>query len=123
MHNGACISDNTFFQATELYGVDNELLCLLVNGEIAVTTAQGKWLYPDGYPVNCYETGNGNLAPFGCSMTNQSDGVALYKHTQLNYLPSEHIYSGVYTCCLPGNCSDGSSSQITVRIYGQYHLL
>ena len=116
MHNGVCVSENAFFQAMELYGVDNGLHCLLVNGENAVTSAQGRWQYPNGDPVNCDETGNTNSSPFGCSSTNQGDGVTLYKHNQLHSLSSEH--SGVYTCCLPGNCSDGSSSQIIIRIYG-----
>ena len=97
----------------------NELHCLLANSDNTVTSAQGRWMYPDENPVNCDGTENANLGPFGCSITNQSDGVRLYKHDQLYSLSSEH--SGVYTCCLPESCSDGSSSQITVRIYGEFH--
>ena len=119
MHKEACVSENTFFQARELRGVDNALQCLLADGANVVTTAQGKWLYPDGNPVNCSKKVNG-LNPIGCSSTTNNNGATLYAFKGVATLPTEH--NGVYTCCLPGNCSDGSSSAITVRIFSQLSL-
>ena len=116
MHKGACVADNTFFRARELGGVENGLQCLLANNDNVVTSAQGKWLYPDGSPVNCDKTLDMNTNPFGCSTTNMSNGVTLFKYNQGWSLLLEH--SGRYTCCLPGNCSNGDSSRITVRIFG-----
>ena len=116
MHKGACVADNTFFQARELGGVDSGLQCLLAVGDNAVTTAQGKWLYPDGNPVNCSKKVN-NINRIGCSGTVNNSGVSLYTYGRFPKLTEED--NGVYTCCLPGSCSDGSSSVITARIFSQ----
>ena len=53
MHKGECVAESSFFQVSELGNLENGLQCLLANGENTVTSAQGKWLYPDGNPVNC----------------------------------------------------------------------
>ena len=119
MHKGACVSENTFFQAMQLRGEDQGLQCLLADGDNVVTTAQGKWLYPDGNPVNCSKKVN-SMNRIGCSSTAKNDGATLYVFQTVTTLPAEH--TGVYTCCLPGNCSDGSSSTTTVRIFGQLLL-
>lgn len=119
MHNGVCVAENTFFQARELRGMDNGLQCFLANSDNVVTTAQGKWLYPIGNPVNCSMEVN-NLNSIGCSTTNKSDGVILYTFRQLGSLLG--MYNGLYTCCLPDNCSDDSSSKIIVRIYGKFNV-
>ena len=120
MHKGECLAENAFFQVSELGRADNGLQCLLANSENTVTSAQGKWLYPDGNPVNCSKEVS-KSDPIGCSNTANNDGATLYAHLKATRLPDEH--SGVYTCCLPGNCSDGSSNSITVRIFGQSLLL
>ena len=116
MHNGVCVAENTFFQAEELRFEENGLHCLLASGENAVTSAQVKWLYPDGSPVDCSKTVN-SKNDIGCSNTTNNNGTILYTSRVVSNWPPE--YEGVYTCCLPGNCSDGTSHSITVRIFGQ----
>ena len=120
MHIGECVAENTFFQARELSLVANGLQCLLANGDDVVTSAGAKWLYPDGNPVNCSKEVT-NINRVGCSNTANNDGAILYTSKLARDLPPQHI--GVYTCCLPGNCSDGSSNSITVRIFGQSLLV
>ena len=122
MHNGECVAENTFFQARELRQVANGLQCLLANGDNIATSPKGKWLYPDGNPMNCSKIVNNNNR-IGCTNTTNNDGVILYTFRIATTLPPEHV--GVYTCCLPGNCSDGSSSSnsIMVRIFGQSLLI
>ena len=115
MHNGECITDNTFFQASELKGMDSGLHCLLSNGAGTVNFTQGMWLDPSGNPVNCNKEVNDD-DPIGCYTTTENDGVTLYLFDELNVLDGK--YSGVYTCCLPGNCSDGISSHGRVWIFG-----
>ena len=119
MYKGSCVSENTFFQARELRTEDNGLQCLLADSANVVTAAQGKWLYPDGNPINCSKKVN-PMHPIGCSNTAKNDGATLYAFRSVTTLPTEH--NGVYTCCLPGNCCDGSSSAITVRIFSQLSL-
>ena len=115
MRNGVCIAKNTFFQAWELRFKENGLHCLLVSSENAVTSAQVKWLYPDGNPVNCSKTVD-IRNDIGCSNTANNNGSILYTSRNVNNWPQE--YTGVYTCCHQGNCSDGSSNSINVRIFG-----
>ena len=117
MHNGVCVAENTFFQAKELQFVENGLHCLLAGSKSAVTSVQVKWLYPDGSPVNCSkEVSSKN--DIGCLNAANDNGTILYTSTAIdnNWPPR---YNGVYTCCLQGNCSDGSGQSITVRIFGQ----
>ena len=116
MRKGKCIAKNTFFQAEEVRFEENGLHCLLASGENAVTSAQVKWLYPDGNLVNCSKK-IGVLNEIGCSNAANNNGTILYTSRNVNNWPLE--YSGVYTCCLPGKCFDGSTNSITIRIFGQ----
>ena len=117
MHNGVCVADNTFFQAEALQFSENGLHCLLASSKNAGTSEQVKWLYPDGNPVNCSKKVI-SKNDIGCLNATNNNGTILYTSGTINNnWPPE--YSGVYTCCLPGNCSDGSGKSITIRIFGQ----
>ena len=120
MHNGVCVPDNTFFQSEEIRFEENGLHCLLASDENPGTSTQVNWLYPDGNLVDCsmiFGTSNG----IGCSSATNNNGTILYTSNLVIAWPLE--YSGVYTCCLPGNCYDGSTHSITVRIFGWSLLL
>ena len=119
MHNGVCVPDSTFFQAEEIRFEANGLQCLLASSEIAVSSAQVKWLYPDGNLVDCSKI-VAIQNDIGCSNAPNNNGAVLYTSTLVNDWPS--LYNGVYTCCLPGNCFDGSTNSITVQIFGQSSL-
>ena len=97
-----------------------QMICLLANGDNVVTSPQVKWLYPDDNPVNCSKLVN-NMNQVGCSNTANNDSVILCTFKIATSLPPEHV--GVYTCCLLGNCSDDSSNNITVWIFGQSLLI
>ena len=120
MHNGDCVSDNTFFQARELRGVANGLKCLLANESNIVTVTQGTWLYPDGETVDCTLSPT-DMIPFGCSPTNGSEGTILFVYSDLESITDS--FSGVYTCCLPSSCSHDNSNRITARIFSEFRLL
>ena len=119
MHNGSCIATNTFFQAKELRFKENGLHCLLASSGNVVTNAQVMWLYPDGNHVNCSKKVN-IKNDIGCSNAANNNGAILYTSRSVGNWPPE--YSGVYTCCLPGNCSDSSINSIAVQIFGQSSL-
>ena len=128
MHNGVCVAENAFLQARELRiqsngGLQqNGLHCLLASSDNtnAVTSAQVMWLYPNGKPVHCSNTFLYNQNYIGCLNAANSNGAILYTSNSVNNWPS--MYNGVYTCCLPGNCSDDSTNSITVWIFGQSAL-
>ena len=127
MHDGVCVAENSFLQARKL-GLQpnggppqNGLHCLLASSDNTnvATSAQVKWLYPDGNHVDCSkEVGKRN--DIGCSNAANNNGTILFTSNFINDWPQE--YSGVYTCCLLGNCSNGNSNRITVRIFGQSSL-
>ena len=122
MRNGECIAENTFLQARELQvqsigGLNqNGLYCLLAS----VGSTQVRWLYPNDNDVDCSKTLIKSQNYIGCSKAANSNGAILYTSNFDIDRPPE--FSGVYTCCLQGNCFDGSSNSITVRIFGQSSL-
>ena len=99
----------------------NGLQCLLANKSNIVTTTQGTWLYPDGETVDCTLQSQTDTNPFGCSPTNESDGTILFTFSDIE--SGSDSFGGVYTCCLPGSCSDDNSNRITARIFGEFQLL
>ena len=117
MRNGACVPDNTFYQVEELRLKKNGLKCFLASGDNVVTSAHVNWLYPDCNLVGCFqniETSNEIV----CSSATNNNGAILYISNSVIDRTWPPEYSGLYTCCLPGNCSDGGSNSITVRIFG-----
>ena len=125
MHNGVCVAENSFLQARELRfqlngGLQqNGLHCLSDN---VATSAQVKWLYPNGKPVDCSKNLINTQNYVGCSNAANNNGVILYTSNSVIDLPWPPEYSGVYTCCLPENWSDGSTNSITVQIFSQSSL-
>ena len=119
MHNGVCVAENTFLQAIELRVKGNGLHCLLASNDNVVTSAQVNWLYPGGNPLNCSEEVEAQN-DIGCSNETNNNGSILYISRLIFGWPPE--YSGLYTCCLPGNCSLGSRYRITVWIFSQSSL-
>ena len=126
VHNEVCVAESTFLQVEDLQlqanggPQQNGLHCLFASDENAVTSAQVNWLYPNGNLVDC-SNGIGQFNDISCSNIANNNGAILYASRFVNDWPIEN--SGVYTCCLLGNCSDGSSNRITVQIFGQSSVL
>ena len=77
MHNGVCVPNNAFFRAEDLQFEENGLHCLLATSENPVTSAQVKWLYPDGTPVDCSKI-IGIQNDIHCSSATNNNGSVLY---------------------------------------------
>ena len=125
LYNGVCVAENTFLQARKIARqsnggpglLRNGLYCFLAGSDNTnvFTNAQVKWLYPNGNHVDCSSQLANTHAFIGC--LNAGNGAILYTSNFADDRPPE--YSGVYTCCLLGNCFVGSSNSISVRIFGQ----
>ena len=104
------IADNSFVQAKSIVGAENALQCLI--NDSTVSSFDGRWYDPSWNEIEC----NTSTSPLICESNGTTNALSLYL-TSYN-LTEGMFVEGEYTCCLPDSCSDGSSEQIRVRIFG-----
>ena len=114
MYNGECYPNGSYFRdvflnvpptSAEFNISDYQYLhCSLPNS----TLSTGEWITPGGVNEDC------NSGDLRCNIINSPATLSLYR--------AEGNTHGLYTCCLPTNCSDPSSSMITVNVFGKLHI-
>ena len=106
MYNGECYPNGSYFRdvALNVPPTEQYLHCSLPNS----TLSTGQWIRPDGNDEDC------NSGGLRCNITNSPATLSLYRTGSVAF--------GLYTCCLPTSCSDQSSSNITVNIFGKLHI-
>ena len=121
-HKGKCLVNGTYVLDSHFQLAHNHngyLHCILPNKPLG----SGGWYKPNGNPVNCEDVTNTD--PFLClkSSVNESDSnVSLYLQDDDDFVNGWlHDIETEYKCCLPNNCSDPTSSIISINVFGRYN--
>lgn len=114
MHRGDCYLNGSYFLLSDIYGKKNKLICSYPNSSIT----NGEWLAPDGSLICNRRNENDN---FRCNVDSFNDGSSI--RLWLRKIKLDDFLDGVYSCCLPSDCSDPSSSIITANIFSEIFML
>ena len=121
MHRDDCYSNGSYFNPLDIHDRDDKLICSYPNSSITT----GEWLAPDGSLI-CNNQRRNNMGQnknnrFRCDVDSFNDGsnISLW----LRRIKLDDFLDGVYSCCLPSDCSDPSSSIITANIFSEIFML
>ena len=114
MHRDDCYSNGSYFKPLDIHDRDDKLICSYPNSSITT----GEWLAPDGSLICNYPKKNRNLR---CVVDSFNDGSNI--SIWLREMDLDDFLDGVYSCCLPSDCSDPSSSIITANIFSEIFML
>ena len=121
MHRGDCYLNGSYFRSSDIHGKQNKLICSYPNSSITT----GEWLAPDGSLI-CNNQRRNNMGQnrnnrFRCDVDSFNDGSSI--SLWLRKIKLDDFLDGVYSCCLPSDCSDPSSSIITANIFSEIFML
>ena len=126
MFNGDCYPNSSYINHIYItpgkYYISH-LQCVLPNS----TLSGGEWIYPNGQPVNC--NSNSDSDPLRCIVSKNPTNISVYRHSgnqqfyEVSISGSQSIGGDMFKCCLPSNCSDPTTSIITVHIFSKLYLI
>ena len=117
MYKGDCYLNGSYFRSTDIHYGENKLICSYPNSSITT----GEWLAPDGSLICNNQYRNDDL--YRCNVDSFSKGSSISLWTIRRFLRMKIPLDGVYSCCLPSNCSDPSTSIITANIFSETFML
>ena len=114
MYRGDCYLNGSYFRFSNIHNQKNKLICSYPNSSITT----GEWLAPDGSLICNRQNENDN---FRCDVDSSNDGSSISLWLRKN--KHNGFLDGIYSCCLPSNCSDPSTSIITANIFSEIFML